>query len=188
MSEGPKKCNRCELQDALKDRSICRSCYNAAVRGKKRIRIRYARSGPAETHDLYKTWETMRQRCLNPSATAYSYYGGRGITIDPMWDHFWTFVFDMGARPSPTHTLDRIDGSGPYAPWNCRWATKTEQIHNSSVPRLLTFRGETLSMRGWAQKFNIPVQAFYCRVKKIGYLELVTSLYWRPSGAPDQPT
>lgn len=188
MSEGAKKCNRCALQDALKGRNICRSCYNEAVRDKKRIRIRYPPSGPAETHDLYSTWEAMRGRCLTPSANAYSYYGGRGITIDPMWDHFWTFVFDMGPRPSPMHSLDRIDGNGPYAPWNCRWATKKEQIHNSCRSHLLTYQGITDSMTGWAKRVNMTQSYFRICAKKIGYLELVTLKFnGRPAGSTEQP-
>ena len=33
----------------------------------------------------YRSWEAMRERCLNPRCKAYKNYGGRGITICARW-------------------------------------------------------------------------------------------------------
>ena len=38
----------------------------------------------------------------------------------------------MGKRPSPSHSLDRINCNGNYSKENCRWATKKEQTDNRS--------------------------------------------------------
>jgi hypothetical protein len=75
----------------------------------------------------------MRQRCLNVKNPNYKNYGGRGITIDPRWGMFENFLEDMGVRPDGK-TLDRKDNDGPYAKWNCKWSTPTEQNNNRRKP------------------------------------------------------
>lgn len=78
----------------------------------------------------YSVWKTMRQRCLNCTNADYPQWGGRGITVCPEWDSFETFIQDMGRRPSPKHSIDRINNDGNYDPTNCRWATIIEQNNN----------------------------------------------------------
>lgn len=78
----------------------------------------------------YEVWRAMRRRCRNKKCEDYPLYGGRGIDICARWESFSTFYADMGSRPSPIHSIDRVDVNGWYSPDNCRWATPVEQRRN----------------------------------------------------------
>lgn len=84
-------------------------------------------------------WKAMVSRCTSPTHHKWERYGGRGITICREWaTNYAAFARDMGPRPSPTHTVDRIDPDGNYEPDNCRWATVLEQRHNRSMSSIKT--------------------------------------------------
>ena len=75
----------------------------------------------------------MKERCRNPKHNRFHRYGGRGIRVCDRWlDSYENFLADMGRKPSPTHSVDRIDNDGHYEPGNCRWATDAEQRANRS--------------------------------------------------------
>jgi hypothetical protein len=78
----------------------------------------------------------MKNRCLNPNARDYAYYGGRGVKVCRRWLNFGNFLADMGRRPDPTATLDRIDPDGDYQPGNCRWASRCTQARNRNYVKL----------------------------------------------------
>lgn len=85
----------------------------------------------ASAHPLHQTWGGMLARCYNPRTKAFKYYGGRGIAVCERWTaSFALFVADMGPKPSPQHSIDRIDNSGNYDRANTRWATPSVQNGN----------------------------------------------------------
>jgi hypothetical protein len=114
----------------------------------------------------YGIWKNMRRRCSKESSHVYAYYGGRGITVCPEWSSFERFYADIGPRPSPDHSLDRIDNDGPYSPENCRWATQAEQSRNTRRTMRLTHDGRTLSLREWSRETGIPYATLHDRIRR----------------------
>lgn len=112
---------------------------------------------------IHRIWRGMHERCYSPNHTFYDYYGGRGIYVCDEWHKFENFYRDMGEKPQGL-SLDRIDNDGPYAPWNCRWATTKEQARNSTLVTLLTWKGKTQSIVEWSEELGINKQTISTRL------------------------
>lgn len=112
----------------------------------------------------YMTWNSMIQRCENPHSKAYNHYGGRGITVCDRWKDFDNFFQDMGERPSPKYSLDRIDVNGNYEPANCRWTTQQEQVRNTRIPTTNTSGVKGVSFDSQRGKWHAYI---HCNDKKI---------------------
>ena len=80
----------------------------------------------------YRAWNAMKDRCLNPKNKRYRHYGGRGIKVCDSWLKFENFYADMGPRPSPSLSIDRVNNDGNYEPGNCQWSTLEQQNNNRS--------------------------------------------------------
>lgn len=132
---------------------MSKSCGCISIE-KKRAR---SREHPPKPKSEYAAWRGMRRRCLSSSSASYHRYGGRGITICDRWrDSFDNFIADMGMKPSPGHSLDRVNNDGNYEPGNCRWATMTEQLRNTSTNRYITLNGETMPLSAWVERTGLP--------------------------------
>jgi len=119
----------------------------------------------------YSTWHAMKRRCFSPQVANYAYYGGRGIGVCERWkESFGAFLADMGPRPSPDHTLDRIDPDADYCPENCRWATRSEQQRNKRNNRLVTLDGESITLAEACERLNLPYKTIQHRLQ-LGWSE-----------------
>ena len=131
-----KRCKRCSSPiegKILRERVVhCRDCSSQLAGTANK------RHGKSETRE-YAAWTAMRERCRNPKAHNYRWYGGRGIRVCERWDSFENFLADMGERPKG-HSIDRKENDGDYEPGNCRWATKSEQSNNRRPWSEWTFR------------------------------------------------
>lgn len=142
----------------------------------------------------YTTWAAMRQRCTTPTCKKFPRYGGRGIRICDRWQDFAAFLADMGPKPSPKHTIDRMNNEGSYtcgkhdacddcrtknAPANCRWATMREQQRNRSSNTMLELDGVRRCLAEWVEITGIRLTTIQLR-KRAGWsdhdtLTVVTS-------------
>lgn len=115
---------------------------------------------------IYGAWHNMMARCQTRKN-----YADRGIKVCDRWCSVSAFVDDMGAQYRPGLTLERIDNNGPYAPENCRWATRAEQARNRRTNRSITFNGKTQTVEDWAKELGIHERTITSRIDKLGWSE-----------------
>lgn len=104
----------------------------------------------------YAAWGSMIGRCYNAKNPRFSLYGGRGIVVCDLWrSSFPDFFASMGPRPTPKHSLDRIDVNGPYSPENCRWADQKTQCRNRRSNVRHSFDGKSLTLAEWSELLGV---------------------------------
>ena len=114
----------------------------------------------------------MRRRCYDVNYTEYPRYGARGIRVCDEWrDSFETFLADMGLKPGVGRavSLERRDNDGPYAPWNCFWATAQEQANNRRSNTLVALNGKTQTLAQWCRELGIKHHTVMTRMGKRGW-------------------
>jgi len=113
---------------------------------------RYANEGKATSE--YQIWSGIKKRVQNPNCNIYEYYGGRGIDMDPRWEQFESFFSDVGERPSPNHSLDRVDNSKGYWKGNVKWSTMKEQSRNRKSNVIVDWTGKETCLKEACEHFN----------------------------------
>lgn len=152
LASGNNKSCGCLKRNVLGDNSRTHGMSNSRITG--------------YSNKAYGVWQAMRDRCKNKNRKDYHRYGGRGIKVCERWDKsFKNFLTDMGVPPKG-HTLDRINNDGDYTPNNCKWATRKEQVYNSSRVRLINVDGVVLSLTEWLARYGTNKSTFYRRVKQ----------------------
>lgn len=118
----------------------------------------------------YKVWCWVKSRCNNPNDWNYHKYGGRGIQMCWRWQSdFNAFLSDMGERPSPKHTIDRINNNGNYEPENCKWSTQLQQQRNRRDSRMIRLNKKELSLSEWSEMLGIDRVTIATRIDQLGW-------------------
>jgi hypothetical protein len=167
------------------------SCGEAVVVATNSLRSGHTRSCgclarepngfPSRTHgashmpELY-AYLCARNRCRKSASKSYHHYGARNIKF--LFDSFEQFYAELGPRPSPQHSLDRIDNDGHYEPGNCRWADRVTQANNTRSNRRIEVSGKTLTLTQWARSSGLDVRVITWRLKR----------GWPPERAVLQPS
>ena len=76
----------------------------------------------------YRAWVNMIKRCSDPRWAKW--YGN--ISVCKAWqDSYECFLRDVGRKPAPDMTLERLDYTKDYAPENVVWASRAAQSRNT---------------------------------------------------------
>lgn len=97
---------------------------------------------------LYGIWQKMKDRCNNPNIPCYKRYGGRGIKVCDEWNNdFEPFMkWSMQNGYQENLTIDRIDNTGNYEPFNCRWTNNKEQCRNRRSNIIVDYEGKLITL------------------------------------------
>jgi hypothetical protein len=173
-----KNCTKCGGERMADEKhSWCRKCLADTERQRRQAKGDDIRKRDRERRDqnpLKYIWRDMIRRCSDSRRSDYVHYGARGISVSALWlgdDGFRRFVEHIGPRPSPRHSVDRINTSGNYEPGNVRWATQKEQVRNSRHIRLITVNGVTMCLTDWAAKLGAPARLVSQRIDMLGWSE-----------------
>jgi hypothetical protein len=157
---------------------LCKcDCGNEGVFGGSRLRTstrthcwnptHKARPKPltVEYRSEYQSWMSMRARCFDPAHVKYPVYGGRGITVDPRWGSFKSFMLDMGRKPDPRFTIEREDVNGNYEPKNCKWISRKDQGRNKRNSVFVTYKGRRMLLIDLVEELGLSRNVVYQRLK-----------------------
>jgi hypothetical protein len=112
----------------------------------------------------YRAWEDMKKRCYNKNNKRYKTYGGRGIMVCERWHNFDNFLSDMG-ESEVGMSIERIDNDKNYEPGNCKWASRQEQMRNTTRTRNIEFNGKVQCVSAWASELGVDPDTLLARLK-----------------------
>lgn len=149
------QCAGCEVKQSVSGTNLrgqtkvggCKSCRSITLAGKN----------PSEYH----VWANIKTRVLNPNRRGASRYRKLGM-YKPWIERFELFLHAIGPRPSPKHSVDRIDNNKGYFPGNVRWVTTAEQARNTS--RNIYVKGKVLI--DYAKEVGVPYNTLRDRYRK----------------------
>lgn len=135
----------------------------------------------------WRAWRDMNTRATNPNISHARNYTERGIGVAAEWAYggdgkgFERFLAHVGAKPTPRHSLDRINNDGNYEPGNVRWATPHEQASNRSDNVYVLIDGKRMCLTEASRQAGIKFSIVQQRISKLGWpLDRALSVPPRP--------
>ena len=127
----------------------------------------------AEKNPIRKVHVNMLLRCgvvAGARPRDLGYYAKRGISVCPEWRYlapFREWALSHGYRKGLQ--LDRIDSSKGYAPDNCRFVTRSENMRNRSNNRKFIIQGKEYFLCDIQKYFPVRNLTFKARVDVLGW-------------------
>lgn len=139
-----------------------------------------------KTTPEYSALANAKERCNNPNIPCYKHYGGRGIKF--LIPSVTNLIEAIGRKPTPQHSLDRIDNNGNYEIGNIRWATKKEQRRNTRSNRIIKYKGRKKCLIDWAKELGINYSTLKNRLYRKKFIS-IESIFETPiTKDPDSRT
>ena len=105
---------------------------------------------------IYKAYLAAKARCQNKNHPLWKYYGGRGIEFK--FHSYVEFYCELGNKPTPNHSLDRINNDGHYEKGNIRWSTKQTQVLNRRIQKNNTTNYKNIHWYKTTKKWNVHIK------------------------------
>lgn len=105
-------------------------------------------------------------------------YVGLDVSVCEGLQDFSDFLQVLGTKPTPDHSIDRIDNLKGYWCGNCsecqrlhriinvRWATRKEQCRNTRRNRVITINGVSKSTAEWAEIAGLNKMGIIIRLNR----------------------
>ena len=163
-------CRLAEYKAELNARKVEREKVKTAERLKREAKREELKPIMEAKRILRSRLNGMIRRCADLNN---SRYGGKGITVCDEWkkrrEAFIDWAIAHGFRKDLE--IDRIDSNKGYCPENCQWIPRKENIarinrNSAKNARVLTFNGETHTMRDWERKLGLKRSTIGWRVRR----------------------
>ncbi len=119
-------------------------------------------------HPLYRVWDGMKQRCYNPKSDGFENWGGRNITITPLWKDDFKAFYDWAIKNGWARGLeiDRRNNDGNYEPSNCWFRTPAQQNRNKRSNHWICCWNETKCLMDWSldARCKVPFKTLHTRL------------------------
>lgn len=173
--------NECRVIPSDLKSGKVKSC-GCFIKEDRHRRITHGASRVGNWTPEYNSWKSIKQRCLNPKSKSYRFYGARGISMCKRWEaSFASFLEDMGPKPDPSYSIDRVDNSKGYYRDNCRWASRLIQNRNRRGAHKILFQGRIMTLREVADALRMDASTIRQRAQRYGIScqESVQFYEWR---------
>jgi hypothetical protein len=131
-----------------------------AIERVKKFKPRTQNSSNPDYDPEKAAWKSIKARCYNLKNPNYHHYGGRGIGMSEEWrSSFDQFLADVGKRPAPGWSLDRLDNSKSYMAGNCAWRTHLDQMNNTRHTTMVTYGGVKQPLAPLCRKLGLGITA-----------------------------
>lgn len=118
-------------------------------------------------HPAYPVLRAMVSRC-HGKADSFRFYGARGISVCDEWRGSPKAFCDWADANGYAKgmQIDRIDADGDYSPQNCRWVTAKQNSNNRRSNRIVSLRGEQMTVSQAADAIGVSYSRFYKRLSR----------------------